>query len=177
MTLRKTSLALALCGVAALVPGCYGQFALTRKIYGWNGHATGDKFANSAIMWALIIIPVYEVASFADFLLFNTIEVLTGRNPIAANGERVFERDGHRYVIRPVGDESDAFEVEVDGALALRYQAEGDAVVVTDPAGVERARLPLSTLARMSVGEGLPLTVRAEARPEARRTHGPRPRM
>lgn len=62
--------------------GCYGSYTATRKLHSWNGRATGDKFANSAIHLGLIIIPVYELALIGDFLIFNTIEFWTGDNPM-----------------------------------------------------------------------------------------------
>jgi hypothetical protein len=64
------------------VSGCYGQFALTKKLYTWNGGATHNKFANSAIMDALIIIPVYPICTLVDVLVLNTIEVFSGSNPM-----------------------------------------------------------------------------------------------
>ena len=70
--------------LAAAVPqaGCYGSFAATRKIHNWNGHVTSNKFANSVIMWGLIIIPVYELATLGDILIFNTVETFGGSNPL-----------------------------------------------------------------------------------------------
>ena len=62
--------------------GCYGKFQLTRKIYTWNG-TLGNKWVNSIVMWALMIIPVYEIGSAVDFLILNTIEFWTGNNPMA----------------------------------------------------------------------------------------------
>lgn len=59
--------------------GCYGSFALTRKLYDWNG-SVGDKWINSAIMWVFLILPVYEAAGFIDFFILNTIEFWTGSN-------------------------------------------------------------------------------------------------
>ena len=38
--------------------GCYGKFALTRKVYGINGDVK-DKFLRSAVTWAFVIVPVY----------------------------------------------------------------------------------------------------------------------
>ncbi len=62
--------------------GCYGSFSLTKRLYRWNG-GLGSKFAESAVMWALIIIPVYELSLLGDFVLFNLIEFWSGKNPVA----------------------------------------------------------------------------------------------
>jgi hypothetical protein len=80
--MKRLAASLALVLVASSVGACYGKFALTDKVYQWNGHATDNKFANSALMWALLIIPVYEVTFLADFWVLNPIEVVTGSNPV-----------------------------------------------------------------------------------------------
>jgi hypothetical protein len=75
--------------------GCYGKMALTKKVYALNGEIS-DKFVRSLVTWAFIFVPVYGVSAFVDFVLFNTIEFWSGKNPVAqrekdfkysANGE------------------------------------------------------------------------------------------
>jgi hypothetical protein len=124
--------------------GCYGQFALTRKIYDWNGHATNNKFANSVITWVLVVIPVYGVCALADFLVFNTIEVFSGRNPIAqeSDGSVRVRYAGRDYHISSGAD--GAFEVRSDGAATIRYRVDGDSVVITDNAGHHLRTLPVA---------------------------------
>ncbi|GAB4431723.1 MAG: hypothetical protein OHK0040_01260 [bacterium] len=72
----------------SLFTSCYGKFQLTRKVYEINSQVK-DKFLRSATTWAFIIIPVYGVAALLDFVLFNTVEFWTGKNPIA-KGEKEF---------------------------------------------------------------------------------------
>ncbi len=62
--------------------GCYGKFALTRKLYDWNG-SLGNKFVNTLVMWVLMIIPVYGVVTFIDGFILNLIEFWSGSNPLA----------------------------------------------------------------------------------------------
>ncbi|MBI4056544.1 MAG: DUF3332 family protein [Elusimicrobia bacterium] len=64
-----------------LFTGCYGKFALVKKVYHWNS-AVENKYARSAVMWALAIIPVYEFATLADAVVFNVMEFWSGKNPI-----------------------------------------------------------------------------------------------
>jgi uncharacterized protein DUF3332 len=80
--------------------GCYGKFALTRKIYQVNG-TVQDKYLRSALTWVFIIAPVYEVATLADFIAFNTIEFWSGNNPVAM-GEKdyLYAKDGERFDMR-----------------------------------------------------------------------------
>ncbi len=68
--------------LATVASGCYGQFALTRKLYEWNG-SLGNKFLNTVVMWAFMIIPVYAVVSFVDLIVLNLVEFWTGSNPMA----------------------------------------------------------------------------------------------
>jgi hypothetical protein len=75
--------------VMVSLQGCYGKMALTRKVYHVNGEIS-DKFVRSLVTWAFVIAPVYAVSVLADFILFNTIEFWSGKNPIA-QGEKSFQ--------------------------------------------------------------------------------------
>lgn len=61
---------------------CYGGFVATRKLYNWNG-SLGNKWINTIVMWVMIIVPVYPIAAFVDFVILNTLEFWTGSNPLA----------------------------------------------------------------------------------------------
>jgi len=96
----------ALSVLTTLLTGCYGKFALTRKVYQINGQVS-DKYLRSAVTWAFIIVPVYGVASFLDFVLFNTIEFWSGKNPVA-QGEKDFHyaEGDRRFDIHAVKEEN-----------------------------------------------------------------------
>lgn len=79
---KLISFCLLIVGFSVLLSSCYGTFALTRKVYIWNG-SFENKFAKEAIFLGLNIIPVYGAASFVDGILFNTIEFWSGKNPVA----------------------------------------------------------------------------------------------
>ena len=84
--MNKRLLAASLTGAlifAASTPlqGCYGSFALTQKLYKWNGKQ-GDKWINSIIMVAFTIVPIYPVVGFVDLVGFNTVEFWSGNNPV-----------------------------------------------------------------------------------------------
>ena len=64
--------------IASAAPACYGSYGAFNAVHRWNGHATGNKVANSFIHFGLWIIPVYELTLFGDFLIFNNIEYFTG---------------------------------------------------------------------------------------------------
>jgi hypothetical protein len=77
---RISFLALIL-AVAIPATGCFGKFALVRKVYGFNA-SVGDKFLRSLVTWVFVIVPVYSLSTLVDFVIFNTIEFWTGSNPV-----------------------------------------------------------------------------------------------
>jgi len=89
---------------AATTTGCFGEFALTRKVYTWNDDVSDNNFVKTLVFWGLNVIPVYGIASFADLVIFNLIEFWTGSNPIAmADGEtesQIVEYDGKLYELK-----------------------------------------------------------------------------
>ena len=105
----KRIIARTLCLSLALfsLQGCYGKMALTRKVYALNG-SVQDKFVRSLVTWAFVIVPVYGVSALVDFVLFNTIEFWSGKNPVA-QGEKDFQfaSDGDTYRVhaRKNGDQ------------------------------------------------------------------------
>jgi len=98
---------IAMAGILLSATGCFGKFALTRKVYQWNESIAGDdlggKFVKTLVMYGLFIVPVYEVAGTIDFIILNLIEFWTGSNPVAMNdGEKeiqIIEQHGNKYEI------------------------------------------------------------------------------
>jgi hypothetical protein len=103
---RTVSAILAMAIAMVSLQGCYGKMALTKKVYRVNGEIS-DKYLRSAVTWAFIIVPVYGVSALVDFVVFNTIEFWSGKNPVA-QGEKDFQytENGQRYQIhaRKSGD-------------------------------------------------------------------------
>lgn len=66
---------------AAAATGCYGKFALTKKLYDWNG-SLGNKFLVWIVFLLFSFVPVYGIAVFVDVWVFNLIEFWTGSNPL-----------------------------------------------------------------------------------------------
>ncbi|MBL7924861.1 MAG: DUF3332 domain-containing protein [Bacteroidia bacterium] len=98
---RLLLLTLGLSGML-LQSGCYGSFKLVGKVYEWNG-SIEDKFVRSIVFWALIIIPVYEIAAFVDAVILNVIEFWSGSNPVSMKEgeyeEQVVQFRGRSYRI------------------------------------------------------------------------------
>ena len=167
MKVRPSRLFAALCvTVLSLhVSGCFGSFALTKKIYGLNQGVHENKFVQWALFLGFSIIPVYVVGGLGDVLIFNSLEFWTGSNPLAnaetrEDGTRVVQlsptdtlllsRDGDSGVMRAelnregLAPQVRYFEPLEDGmavrdeagALVLRAHERVDgAVEVTDASG------------------------------------------
>lgn len=65
--------------------GCFGEFALVRKVYNWNAEVSESKFVRTLMFYVLNIVPVYGVAAMVDVVILNLIEFWSGSNPLAMN--------------------------------------------------------------------------------------------
>jgi len=131
---------------ASTFTGCYGKFALTKKVYEANGQV-GDKFLRSGLTWVLVIIPVYEVAALVDFIVFNTVEFWSGSNPVVlgekdfqyAKGEETFKIHASKsgdmvdYTIKHYNKAG-----LMDTTLISWNAATGKSVVSTNEGGISR---------------------------------------
>lgn len=151
------SVSLSLLVSSVAVTGCYGKFALTKKVYDWNG-GLGNKFLKSIVFWALVIIPVYEVAGLADVVIFNLLEFWTGSNPIAsaqpittrqlADGSVEIQHGEARYQLVAMGQ--DRLQVRRDGAvIGLAELLEDGSLALTDISGERSLRIPAEQIAEL----------------------------
>jgi hypothetical protein len=74
----------------AMMSGCYGSMALSRKVHTWNGSLDNDVI-KSVVFWGFVILPVYEATLFIDAVVLNTIEFFTGTNPVAIKSSTIHE--------------------------------------------------------------------------------------
>ncbi len=132
--------------LASFTTGCFGKFALTRKLYSWNDEL-GNKFVKTIVFWAFNIIPVYGVFGLADMWVLNVIEFWTGSNPIAdgkvkqlPDGSIEMERDGLAMRLVPTGD--NRFDLFSDGKFVGTAAMTGDrGLVFTRTDGQQVVRL------------------------------------
>jgi hypothetical protein len=88
-----------LASVGWLAAGCFGRFELTRKVYEVN-RSVDDKYLRSAVTWLFVIIPVYGVAAFLDFVIFNLVEFWTGENPVGGEAvSKVYDAGDERIIL------------------------------------------------------------------------------
>lgn len=112
--MKKVFLTLALAGTLFL-SSCIGSFNLTKMYYNFN-NSIGSKWINELVFFASICVPIYEVCTFADAVVFNTIEFWTGSNPVGSktevinteNGKYIVESNDNGYTITK-GDETVQF--------------------------------------------------------------------
>lgn len=67
-----------------LATGCMGPFNMTRQLHHWHGTVTDNKWANETLFF--ITWPAYIVTTFADSMIFNSVEFWSGKNWVSAPG-------------------------------------------------------------------------------------------
>ena len=81
--MRKTIILLVVVSLLTVsLTGCFGNFALTRKLYTFN-EDIDNKFVRTLVFWCMNIIPVYGIVTFVDFAILNLVEFWTDSNQIA----------------------------------------------------------------------------------------------
>lgn len=143
---RSSRLVLPLAALLTVVAGCFGQFRLTRTVYEFNARVE-NKFVRSIATWALVIIPVYEVAAIVDFLVLNVIEFWGGG---AVAGDKTLE-DGTRIQTARLADDV----MQVRWTTAAGAMGELEIVKVSEGAGLVRHRggAVVATVERTESGE------------------------
>lgn len=81
----KKVLACGLLSSTILFTSCIGSFSAFNGLREWNEGVTDSKFGNELIFLALWVVPVYQIATLADLIVFNAIEFWDGTNPISMN--------------------------------------------------------------------------------------------
>lgn len=61
--------------------GCTGSFNLTKKVYNFH-RSQSDKWTDELMFLVCVLVPVYGISTFADAIVFNSIEFWTGDNPV-----------------------------------------------------------------------------------------------
>lgn len=83
--IKRSLFALAMGSIMVSQSGCFGEFALVRKVYNWNDELSDSKFVKTLVFYVLTILPVYSIAGFLDIIIFNLIEFWGGSNPLSMN--------------------------------------------------------------------------------------------
>ncbi|HHF2958067.1 DUF3332 domain-containing protein [Vibrio diabolicus] len=85
----------ALTAVAVSLSGCVGSNAVTGYVMGFNLKAVDNRYARGGLN--MLLAPVYGVAIAADYIVFNSLEFWTGKNPL--NGKpHIFDTKMETYI-------------------------------------------------------------------------------
>ncbi len=114
--MRSFALALAL----SSLPGCFGSFELTKAIYQFNKDVSDEIIVQELVFLAMVIIPVYGFGAGIDAIVLNTLEFVTGDNPMgsALPESRIAKLPDGRTLV--VIEGPDGAWIELDDALGER---------------------------------------------------------
>lgn len=116
----KTKILIVLISSSLLFGSCIGSFSAFNGLKDWNTDLTGNKFGDEVVFLGLNIIPVYGLFSFADLIIFNSIEFWTGSNPLAIkNGDKeiqIVERNEKKYQLTATQNKMNITVLEGDNA-------------------------------------------------------------
>jgi len=131
--------------LAFLAAGCTGSFNLTKKVYDFH-RSQSDKWADELCFLLVAITPVYSFATFADAIVFNSIEFWTGDNPVAYNPDLMpatklvrhgddelmitYDRNTDQITITPrqASNENIALTLERNDEMVLARNENGDVI-------------------------------------------------
>lgn len=113
MRLHSLATSLALVAITTQA-GCFGSFALTKKVYQFNDSASDSMVVKEVLFIGMLILPVYGLATLGDAIIFNLIEFITGDNPVASH---MIEVDGRSVAFERHARGIDVVVEEADGSL------------------------------------------------------------
>jgi hypothetical protein len=133
---RGIALVLAL----SVAGGCIGGFRLTRTMYEFNREVSSSLVVQELVFVAFLIVPVYPVSVVADVVVLNTVEAVTGSNPVKESRVSALPGGGTVAAIA----EDDGAILAVDGHRTRRLLRRGhrlelveDGVVVGSVEGLD----------------------------------------
>ncbi len=69
--------------MAAALTGCVGSNAVTGKVMKFNVEVVDNRYARAGVNFLLA--PVYGITTAADYVVFNSLEFWTGKNPLSGS--------------------------------------------------------------------------------------------
>jgi hypothetical protein len=137
--MKKFIVTLAL--AAFVSSGCTGSFLLTKKVYNWH-RSQDDKWMDEFGFLVCTLIPIYGISTFADAIIFNSIEFWTGDNPVdnakaESNTRMVETSEGTGQVSYNTDSKELTIAAQKKGlqAAEISLKKEGDTVVTRDKNG------------------------------------------
>lgn len=132
----KKAIALLLILTVTTSIGCTGSFNLTKKVY--NAHRSQtDKWADELFFLGCVLLPIYGIATWADAIIFNSIEFWTGENPVALNtsGEKKLVNSKGEEMTVAYNAETDQITLQTKDSQKIVLERTDGAVLAKDEAG------------------------------------------
>ena len=103
--MRRTASVLVVTAMLPVLTGCFGNFPLTRGLYGMNRKIESG-IARNVVFWGFVILPVYGGAMLVDALVPNLIAFWTG--PEAPFTITMTDTEGRTVLFKSAADGHDA---------------------------------------------------------------------
>lgn len=130
--------------ILSISSGCFGEFALIRKLYTWNDNVVDSKIVKTLIFYVLTILPVYSIAGFIDVVILNLIEFWSGSNPMSMGPDEYeyqdLALDGKNYRIEATQNQFTITRLDGEPFVQkLRYDVESTTWMVSENGQAEMA--------------------------------------
>jgi hypothetical protein len=122
---------------ALLAVGCTGSFNLTRKVYNFHRSQT-EKWTDELCFLLVAITPIYGLATFADAIVFNSIEFWTGTNPVemtSVDPQSRVAQNGKAKVLMTYNSKTDQIHVASAGNKGVIFERSNTAIVAKNEKG------------------------------------------
>lgn len=80
--------------LASALTGCIGSNVITGKVVKFNLEVVDNRYARAGVNFLLA--PVYGITTAADYVVFNSLEFWTGKNPISGS-PHIFDSKADAY--------------------------------------------------------------------------------
>ena len=107
------------------VTGCTGTFSLTKKVYNFH-RSQPDKWGDELFFLGCVLLPIYGISTFADAIIFNSIEFWTGDNPVTSTSSKKTSKlikQGDKEALVSFNPQSKQVTIASDGSTVVLEKA------------------------------------------------------
>lgn len=140
--------------VAFFTTGCTGSFNLTRKVYNWH-RSQDDKWADEFGFLVCALLPIYGISTFADAIVFNSIEFWTGDNPV--DGPNTMAKNikaGQDEAVISYNSGNKQLTIASNAKPTITLEKQGNMVIAKDESGNVVSTAVLNAQGQMVVLDG-----------------------
>ena len=130
--MKKTLITLLL--VSFFATGCTGSFNLTRKVYNWH-RQQDDKWLDEFGFLVCALLPIYGISTFADAIVFNSIEFWTGDNPVDGPMAAKSIQDGDNQATISYNKGNQQLTIASAEKPTITVEKQGNMIVTKDTSG------------------------------------------